>query len=124
MRKVTFPDAHDDRPARTTPERLIEAVQQLLEKRDDLDLSLRDITATAGTNIAAVNYHFGSKDALVTAVVERALKEHARLQLVALREVEADPDGTLEAVVRAWVSPSILASDGRCPVMPDIAARV
>lgn len=52
--------------------------------------------------------HFGSKDALVTAVIERALSEHARQQLLALRAVAATPDASIEAVVRAWISPHLL----------------
>jgi AcrR family transcriptional regulator len=116
---------HNDRRPQSTPERLIEAVEELLGQRDDLDLSLREITTAAGANVAAVNYHFGSKDALVTAVIERALCEHARQQLLALRIVSATPDASIEDVVRAWISPSFLTpNDGRTTLIPRIAARV
>src|SRR5215470_16816023 len=73
-----------DPAARGTPERLIAAVERLLAERDDLDPPLRDITQAAGANVAAVNYHFGSKAALVTAVIERAVTEQVHESLQSL----------------------------------------
>lgn len=119
-----MPVSHQNQRAQSTPDRLISAVEELLGQRGDLDPSLREITAAAGANVAAVNYHFGSKDALVTAVIERALAEHARQQLIALRAVDANPNGDVEDVVRAWISPSVLAADGGTTLIPRIAARV
>ncbi|GIF76854.1 TetR/AcrR family transcriptional regulator [Asanoa siamensis] len=119
MRKVTLPPASGQ--AESTPERLVTAVETLLAERPDLDVSLRDITAAAGTNVAAVNYHFGSKDALVTAVIERALTAHAGQQLAALRAARAAERCDLEGVVRAWIGPSVEAGTA---LIPRVAARV
>jgi AcrR family transcriptional regulator len=125
VRNVSLPAPHHDRPPQNTPERLIDAVEELLSQRDGLDISLREITAAADANLAAVNYHFGSKDALVTAVIERALGEHSHQQLLALRSVDAIPDASVEDVVRAWIGPSVItADDGRAALIPRIAARV
>jgi AcrR family transcriptional regulator len=128
MTRASLPSSNRGEPPRNTPERLIDAVERLLDQRDDLELSLREITTAAGANVAAVNYHFGSKDALVNAVIERALTEHAREQLLALRAVDG---GGLEDVVRAWIGPAVLAGasaepgDGhRATLIPRIAARV
>ena len=112
-----------DSAAQGTPERLIAAVEQLLAERDDLDPPLRDITQAAGANVAAVNYHFGSKGALVTAVIERALTEQASEALQALDAVSnAQPPAGVEEILWAWMQ----VSAGIAPntVISRIAARI
>jgi AcrR family transcriptional regulator len=93
-----------DSAAQGTPERLIAAAERLLAERDDLDPPLRDITQAAGANVAAVNYHFGSKAALVTAVIERAVTEHARQAIQALDAISsAQPPAGVEEILWAWM---------------------
>lgn len=60
-----------DDTGKTTKSRLLDAAQQLYTKAGHEGLSLRDLTELAGVNLAAVNYHFGSKTALVCAMVAR-----------------------------------------------------
>ena len=56
-----------------TRTRIIEAsVEVFLEKGYDL-ATIRDICARAQANVAAVNYHFGSKEALYAAALERIM---------------------------------------------------
>jgi AcrR family transcriptional regulator len=109
---------------RTTPERLIEAAERLVTERDG-EPSLRDITLAAGANVAAVNYHFGSKDALLDAVIERALTEHAREQLAELEAVAASqPPPGIDEIVRAWISPYLVAFvNGRPTLMTRVVAK-
>jgi len=112
-----------DPAAQGTPERLIAAVERLLAERDDLDPPLRDITQAAGANVAAVNYHFGSKAALITAVIERAVTEQVHEALQAFDAVaDAQPPASVEEIVRAWMH----ANAGIAPntVMSRIAARI
>ncbi len=54
-----------------TRERILDAAEALFGERGFDSVSLRDITGQAEANVAAVNYHFGSKEKLVDAVVER-----------------------------------------------------
>ena len=56
-----------------TVERILDAAEQLFAERGFAETSLRLITTRAGVNLAAVNYHFGSKKALIQAVFSRFL---------------------------------------------------
>jgi len=78
----------DDQPAgasahSTTRDDLFEAAERLFAANGFQKISVRDITAEAGVNIASVNYHFGSKDALLLEIFRtRATelnRERARL---------------------------------------------
>lgn len=56
-----------------TRERILDAASVLFAERGYAETSLRTITTAAGVNLAAVNYHFGSKKALIQAVFARVL---------------------------------------------------
>ena len=56
-----------------TVERILDAAEALFAERGFAETSLRTITSTAGVNLAAVNYHFGSKKDLIQAVFARFL---------------------------------------------------
>ncbi len=58
---------------KTTEEKILEAAKDAFI-RDGFDgARVRDIAKSAGVNLALVNYHFGSKQALFNAVMSRAL---------------------------------------------------
>lgn len=57
-----------------TVERILDAAEQLFAERGFAETSLRLITSKAGVNLAAVNYHFGSKKSLIQAVFSRFLE--------------------------------------------------
>lgn len=59
--------------AETTAERLLAVAEQLLLDSGYERLSVRAVNAAAGMNPAAVHYHFGSKEALVAALLESRL---------------------------------------------------
>jgi len=56
-----------------TVERILDAAEQLFAEKGFAETSLRLITSKAGVNLAAVNYHFGSKKALIQAVFSHFL---------------------------------------------------
>lgn len=56
-----------------TRERILDAAEQLFMAHGYEGTSMRQITGGAGVNLAAVNYHFGSKEGLMQAVFRRRL---------------------------------------------------
>lgn len=92
-----------------TAERLLLAAEELIAERGPDRVSVRDITAAAGVNVAAVNYHFGSKQNLVRAMIARNAERFGsrRAALVAVA-----PSESLEGLVRAMVQATAeLAAD-------------
>lgn len=89
----------------STAERLRAAAEELLHDKGQAATTLRDITERADANVAAVSYHYGSKDALLALVFADALREVADRQR---RRLEAlDADAPLEALVRVWLAPAL-----------------
>ena len=77
-----------------TVERILHAATLLFAERGFAETSLRTITGMAEVNLAAVNYHFGSKKALIQAVFERFLSPFCEQLNRALDNLEADvPEG-------------------------------
>lgn len=60
--------------AESTKIQILDAAEALFAEHGFVNTSLRSITATAGVNLASVNYHFGSKKLLIQAVLERYLE--------------------------------------------------
>jgi AcrR family transcriptional regulator len=57
----------------STRDRILGAAEELFAQRGFEGASLRQLTTAAGVNLAAVNYHFGSKEKLVEEVFRRRL---------------------------------------------------
>ena len=99
---------HTDDPAAIgTRESLLDAAEELFSERGIPTASLRAITERAAANLAAVHYHFGSKQGLVRAVFDRRLAPLNRERLALLDLCEAEGGG-VEEVVRAFVGPVFL----------------
>jgi len=94
--------------ASDTKDRILDVAEALFADHGFAATSLRDITHDAGVNIAAVNYHFGSKDSLLAAVLERRIGPVNRQRLIMLDEAEAaagEAGATIDALARALLSP-------------------
>ena len=90
-----------------TKERILDVAERLFADFGYKATSLRDITSEAGVNLASVNYHFGSKDALLAALLDRRFAPVNRRRLELLDELEASADGAVDLLdlVRALLSP-------------------
>ena len=87
---------------------LLDAAERLFAQAGFAATSLRNITSAAGANLASVNYHFGSKDALLEAVIQRrlALVNHERLRRLDLLEKQAGTKSlNLESALRCFLEP-------------------
>jgi len=76
-----------------TIERILDAAGVLFAERGYAETSLRTITSTASVNLAAVNYHFGSKKALIQAVFARFLNPFCEQLDIALDARINDKNG-------------------------------
>jgi AcrR family transcriptional regulator len=93
-----------------TRQRLLEATRALLAEHGEDGVILRAITDAANANVAAVSYHFGSKEALCRAAVEEAIGRLVEEQTDGLRQL--GKDATLEEIAAAWARPVIGAMCG------------
>lgn len=107
VRVVAGEEKSVETPAGSTRERLLNIAEQRFGDGGYEGTSLRAITVAAGANIAAVNYHFGSKEALLRAVVARAMAPVNTERGRRLDHLEANGDLTIERVIRAYVEPGL-----------------
>lgn len=93
-----------------TRERILATAEGLFMERGYAATSLRMITAKAKVNLAAVNYHFGSKEALIREVFERRLGPLNSARIAYLDRLETQAGGralTVEQVIEAIVAPAL-----------------
>ncbi len=97
-----------------TRKRLLEATEWLFIESGYEAMSLRHITARAGANLAAVNYHFGSKEALMQELLSQRLDQLNRDRLQLLRTCELQhPEGLgATAVLGMLFIPAVRLSHG------------
>jgi len=99
-------------PHFSTKERILCAAEDLFARHGFAGASLRQVTAAAKVNLAAVNYHFGSKENLISELFRRRLDELTAERLAMLAKLEAQGQPQLEAVLGAFVLPALeLGSD-------------
>lgn len=98
--------------ARDTRERILDAGEALFAEHGFAGASVRAVTAAAGTNLNAINYHFGSKEGLFRAVVRRIMGPINKEQLRLLTDLEAEKGEagggpSAEELIDAYASPLV-----------------
>jgi AcrR family transcriptional regulator len=88
---------------------ILAAAERLYADRGFGDVTLRDIVAEANVNLAAVNYHFGSKDELIAELfVTRSIQlNRERLRLLQAAEEAGGGRASIDAVLSALVGPTL-----------------
>ena len=93
-----------------TKERILDAAEHLFAERGVDGASLRAVTREAHVNLAAVHYHFGSKEGLLEAVVARRIGPINQDRLKGLEELEAAAQGApipVEDLLRVFLAPPL-----------------
>jgi len=91
-----------------TRQRILDASERLFSERGFSGTSLRAIAEDGGVNLAAANYHFGSKQQLLETVFLRCVAPINSERLRRLDELEAQPQAPSVAdIVRAFVEPNL-----------------
>jgi AcrR family transcriptional regulator len=85
--------------------KILDAAEKLFGEKGFEATSLRDITAAAQVNLAAVNYHFQSKDSLIDAVILRRIQPVNRRRIEMLDAAGRDP--TVEQIIEAFLAPIV-----------------
>jgi AcrR family transcriptional regulator len=88
-----------------TRERILEAASNLFAVRGFEGTTLREITEAAQVNLAAVNYHFRSKDELAASVVEAAVEPIVAVRMKSLTDCLDTAPSDITALSRALVWP-------------------
>ena len=91
----------------STKDRILGAAEELFAQHGFAGTSLRQVTSRADVNIAAVNYHFGSKENLVNEVFRRRMDEMSERRLALLKVAREQRPGDLEAILGAFVEPAL-----------------
>jgi AcrR family transcriptional regulator len=94
----------------STKDRILGAAEELFAQHGFSGTSLRQVTSRADVNIAAVNYHFGSKENLVNEVFRRRMDEMSAQRLARLKSATQQHPGELEPVLAAFVEPALALS--------------
>jgi AcrR family transcriptional regulator len=99
---------------RDTKDRILDAAERLVAQQGIFATSLRQITTEANVNLAAVNYHFQSKDDLILAVYRRRIVPMNEERLALLDELEKSYAGKpipVDSILHVFLEPVLNLSE-------------
>ena len=106
--------------AKDVRNRLLDVAEKLFSERGFADTSVRDITAKANCNVAAVNYHFGGKDKLYIEMFRRHMEKVFAEHKTNIEKVMSSANPTLEKLLEAITKTALEAlagADERIPML-------
>ncbi len=103
------PDVDDPETHAMTKALVFAAAERLFAVHGFQKVSVRDITAEAGVNLASVNYHFGSKDTLLFEIFRKRTAELNRARARMLHEANDRHRGKppVRAILEALIAPPV-----------------
>ena len=99
---------------RDTKSRIIAVAERLIAGRGIGQFSIRDVTREAGVNLAAINYHFGSKERLTAEVLARRITVLNAERIARLDKLEAAAGGKpvgAEAIMEVLINTMLLGDE-------------
>jgi AcrR family transcriptional regulator len=101
---------HEPQSQTATRARILDVAEQMFAEHGVAETTIRMITEAAQVNVAAVNYHFGGKDKLVRAVIDRRFSgleaaRGARLDAVEAFAEQEKRAPTVAELVEALIAP-------------------
>lgn len=96
-----------------TRQTILDIAERMFVEKGYTGVTLRDLTSAAGVNLASVNYHFGSKDALLLEVFRRGSVAVNRARMRLLHEMEAlagDTPPGVRDILLALIAPPLRAT--------------
>lgn len=112
--------AKNEVSAKDVRNRLLDASEKLFSEHGFADTSVRDITAKANCNVAAVNYHFGSKDKLYIEMFRRHMEKVFAKHKANIEKVMSSANPTLEKLLETIAETALEAlagADERIPML-------
>lgn len=110
-----------------TRARIVAAAEQLFAERGFAGTTMRDLTTAAGTNLAAVNYHFGSKEGLLETVFRTYLEPISAERIRLLDEAEIRAQGgpvPLRTVIELYIGPAVRSLTRDRAGIPSLVSRL
>jgi len=112
-----------------TKQKILDAAEQLFANQGFAATSLRTIIRAAGVNTAAVHYHFGSREGLIEAVMQRRatpINQERLRELESLEAAYSDGSIPLDRLVEAFLGPPVRLHFDRTSggsILPRLMAR-
>jgi len=109
-----------------TKDKLITTAAKLFAEQGYAATSLRHIIADAGVNLAAVHYHFGSKEELLDAVVHLKADPVNRERIARLDRLEEESGGaplSVDDLLRAFLEPTVAVAQQN-PIFVQVMGRI
>lgn len=115
QRAATLAKSLDDASGKmSVRQRLMDASEQLFAEHGWNAVSIRTIVSAAGVNLAALHYHFGSKEQLLSEIFTARAKPIAEERVRLLSEIDLDTTPSLERILEAFLRPALtIGSDER-----------
>lgn len=109
-----------------TREQILDAAWNLFAERGFEDVSVRDVTNTAGVNLASVSYHFGGKEGLIQETVKRCMNPINEYRIKLFNEASERCGGVekipINQLMTAFMRPVVMPEE--CGVRAGLMLRL